>query len=219
MIIDCLSDLHGYTPTTPGGDLLIVAGDMTAMDTPKQWEKFYEWLKAQKYRKKIMIGGNHDNFLQSFMTTEASRALDAGIEYDHEYLCDNGCEFEGMKIWGSPWTIQFPNQNPEAMAFAVRTEFKLMDKFDSIPEDTNILITHSPPYGIGDMCSKGRVGSLALAHKVDSTPNLKLHVFGHIHEGYGVYDIDYKEVKYVCVNASYVDAKYKAAHKYIRVEL
>jgi hypothetical protein len=53
MIIDCISDLHGYLPKLEGGDLLIVCGDLTAYNKPKQYEEFFLWLKKQKYRKKV----------------------------------------------------------------------------------------------------------------------------------------------------------------------
>lgn len=225
MIIDCISDLHGYEPKLLGGDLLIIAGDMTAMDTRHQNQKFLIWLTNQSYRYKILIGGNHDNIMQEWLPHKLCDNI--------EYLCDNGCEFEGMKIWGSPWTLQFANQNPDAMAFTVKSEFQLMDKFDLIPMDTNILITHSPPYDKGDTCSKGRVGSIALSTKCLLLSNLKLHVFGHIHEGYGIYHrayshdgpiVDLKTDKvtpigYPSVNASFVDGRYRPANKPIRIIL
>ena len=61
MIIDCLADLHGHYPETEGGDLLIIAGDLTANDTLEQQLKFYIWLHRQKYKHYIFIAGNHDN--------------------------------------------------------------------------------------------------------------------------------------------------------------
>ncbi len=66
MIIDCIADLHGFYPSDlPGGDLLIIAGDLTATDTQKQHLEFVDWLYKQKYEKKVWIAGNHDNFLQN----------------------------------------------------------------------------------------------------------------------------------------------------------
>jgi hypothetical protein len=37
VIIDCISDLHGNEPKLPGGDILIIAGDMTARDAVVDW--------------------------------------------------------------------------------------------------------------------------------------------------------------------------------------
>jgi len=63
MIIDCISDIHGFFPKLDGGDLLLIAGDLTARDEPQQFKEFKQWLKEQRYAKKVLIAGNHDNFL------------------------------------------------------------------------------------------------------------------------------------------------------------
>jgi len=52
MIIDCIADLHGFYPELDGGDLLIIAGDITASDKSHQWVEFFKWLAAQDYQKK-----------------------------------------------------------------------------------------------------------------------------------------------------------------------
>lgn len=63
MKIDCVSDLHGYYPDLEGGDILIVAGDLTAHDTRNEVALFDNWICTQKYYAKIVVGGNHDNVL------------------------------------------------------------------------------------------------------------------------------------------------------------
>lgn len=216
MIIDCVSDLHGYLPELEGGDLLILAGDYTANDRIQGWNKFFDWLDNQNYRKKIMIAGNHDNFCKSWATSNDSIHDILAGKPSVSYLCDSGEEFEGLKIWGSPWSKTFPGINPHCCAFTVDTDEQLAEKWVLIPPDTDILITHSPSFGNFDIVQSGEsVGSLALwIMCLGIKP--KLHVFGHIHEAYG-------EAKHYngihLVNASYVNERYQPVNKPIRVIL
>lgn len=212
MIIDCISDLHGYFPELDGGDLLIVVGDLTANDIGKQYENFNTWLLDQEYTRKIIIAGNHDGFMTDIYT---ARLVCMGAEY----LYDSGTEFEGLKIWGSPWTLKFPRMNPKCMAFTVDTEEQLKEKWDMIPDDIDILITHSPPHGILDKCPNGNVGSKSLSQNIEKLKP-KLHVFGHIHECGGS-KVLYKHngPNTWCVNASIVNERYEHVNKPIRMKL
>lgn len=221
MIIDCISDLHGVEPELQGGDVLIVAGDLTARDRPKQYERFIAWMSKQEYKRKIVIGGNHDVLLEHDEEIFNDNRID---EYeDFEYLLDSGTVIEGLKVWGSPWTRVFTGQNEKCMAFALRTEYQLEDKFREIPEDTDILITHSPPFGFMDECSNGRVGSTALRDRLRHLGRLKLHVFGHIHEGYGQMTVPWQdrpgEKGRIFVNAAQMNLFYDNVNKPIRIEL
>lgn len=76
-----------------------------------------------------------------------------------------------------------------------------------------ISITHSPPNGILDDTGTQKVGSRSLLAKVQKLPKLKLHVFGHIHEGYGQQETH--GVKFV--NASFVNEYYDPIHQSIRI--
>ena len=228
MIIDCISDLHGYFPQLEGGDLLIVAGDLTARDKPIERLQFLQWLSDQNYKKKIFVAGNHDNSLVGMNI----RTVDNGQTH---YLCDSGTEFEyfrclddfahdghtlerkKLKIWGSPWTLRFPGENPKALAFTCRHENDLAEKWALIPEDTDILITHSPPLGILDKTIDGyNVGSRTLMGSLVYCFRPKLWVFGHIHESYG--QMKYKD-QTICVNASHVNERYQPVNKPVRIEL
>lgn len=213
MIIDCISDLHGHYPKLEGGDLLIVAGDLTARDYSDEYDKFYEWIYHQKYKKKIVIAGNHDNFLQNIPSF-------FNVLGGCDYLCDSGTEFDGFKIWGSPWTQTFEGMNPHCMAFTVDTEDELTKKWELIPCDTDILITHSPPFGIKDKTVDGEfVGSETLAYYVGGMkPPPKLWVWGHIHESYGR-DMVVRGENCIMVNASHVNEHYEPVNKPIRIEL
>lgn len=231
MIIDIISDLHGHKPHLEGGDLLIICGDLTARDTNDNWVEFETGLFDQKYKNKIIIAGNHDNFLGSM---DEHRMWKYWDKIPHvTYLSDSGTEFEGLKFFGTPWTKTFPGINPMCCAFTCDTEEELYDKFVQIPDDIDILISHGPMYGILDEVMdmsvgfeneyKRHCGSTALREAVDRVKP-KLFVFGHIHEQGGK-QVIYKHGGYgdenntLCVNASYVNEYYQPVNKVMRIEL
>lgn len=237
MRIDFLSDLHGYLPETPGGDVLILCGDYTAADKLPQWATFFSWLKKQKYTKKILIAGNHDNYMMSGWPKNQKEAKELGEvqewleelddefeREDFEYLCDSGCEVvtngNRVKIWGTPWTKTFPGINPRCCAFTVGTEEELAVKFSLIPEDTDILVSHGPPYRVLDANVEGHpCGSVSLLEALDNVKPLYM-VFGHIHEQGGK-QILYKHIgpNTWCLNVSHVDERYKPKNKVTRIYL
>lgn len=217
LIIDCISDLHGNFPELAPGDLLTVAGDLTACDTRWQQIDALRWIGEQKYKLKVIIGGNHDSLLQekrSVIGRRYFRCLNRNVEY----LEDSGTEHDGLKIWGSPWTKKFPGMNERCMAFTVDTDDELAEKWALIPDDTDILITHCPAFGYLDVGIRGfshqRAGSESLANWIEQDPDLKLHVHGHIHEGYG--QIGQFPIR---VNASHVNRSYDPVNEPIRIIL
>jgi Icc-related predicted phosphoesterase len=249
MIIDAISDLHGHYPTLEGGDLLIVAGDLTARDTQEQLDEFDNWLVHQPYKKKIFIAGNHDNLLidetpRKYMMGNSKKWVERC-----EYLRDSGTEFEyweegnppldrasfcrKLKIWGSPWTKTFPGMNPKCKAFTCDTEEELAVKFSLIPADTDILITHSPPFKCLDKAKrynkKGywiprdpyeHVGSTSLGYALCRIQP-KLHIFGHIHEEGGKVETIHinSHDNLICVNVSHVNEDYEPVNKPTRIIL
>lgn len=206
--IAVLSDLHGYEPKTTGGDLLIIAGDLTASDKQTQYDRFFFWLDHQKYSKKIIVGGNHDGWL-----AERDTCIDYFPECD--YLCDEGTEFEGIKIWGSPHTKTFIGINPLCAAFMCDTEEDLNEYWQMIPLDTDILITHGPPKGILDTSyNNNRCGSeTLLRHVMEVKP--RYHFFGHIHECGGKDPHVIENTHFI--NASHVDHRYKPVNPPINI--
>src|ERR1700744_38890 len=174
MIIDCISDLHGYFPKLDGGDLLIIAGDLTSRDERDQYVEFFKWLYLQKYKRKILVAGNHDNWLQELFIIPNEPT-------DLDYLCNSGTEFEGLKIWGTPHSLRFDGVNPRCTAF-MGTENDLKEKYDLIPEGIDILISHTPPYSILDKNIYGEhCGSKSLRNAMFRVKP-KYLVCGHIHE-------------------------------------
>lgn len=215
MIIDCISDLHGYFPELEGGDLLIIAGDLTMNDSLNEINRFKDWLVkvGSKYKKTVMVAGNHDNWIEMREFFSADKS-----SWQHAYHCyleDSGTEFEGLKIYGSPWTKRFHGMNHRCMAFTCDTEHQLHEKFSLIPDDIDILITHSPPYGFLDKITReGNVGSTSLREHVLDRIQPSYHIFGHIHEN-GGQQYDYIHTNFI--NASHVDECYDPIHKPIRI--
>ncbi len=204
--VTCVSDLHGYKPELEGGDLLILGGDLTARGTAKEYHAFNSWLETLPFQCKVVIAGNHDELIEkSEVKIEGS-----GVHY----LQDSGCEFKGLKIWGTPWTRRMRGQN-WAMAFSVKDEIDLCAHFDQIPTDIDILLSHAPPFGILDVCRSGSVGSEILRQAAFRIKP-KLCCFGHIHEKGG----HWVQLEETCfVNASIVNEHYQEVNDPITINL
>src|ERR1700687_3179512 len=148
MIIDCIADLHGHYPELEGGDLLIIAGDLTATGAINEYLDFNKWLSRQQYERKIVIAGNHDKLCEKGILINTGKTVMMPtipvLDNKTIYICDSGTEFEGLKIWGTPWTKTFLGMNPRCKAFTCDTEEELAEKYQMIPEDTDILISHGP---------------------------------------------------------------------------
>ena len=70
--------------------------------------------------------------------------------------------------------------------FEIRDEKDYMVLHTAIVADVDILITHGPALGILDQNMAGiYCGSNSLKNRVQELQNLKLHIFGHIHESRG----------------------------------
>lgn len=174
-----ISDTHGNygKVVVPDGDVLIHCGDITASGTLGEYVAFNEWLKPLPHKHKIVIGGNHDFALQR-QPKEALAALDAAT-----YLEDEEVVIDGLHIYGSPWQPEYLD-----LAFNLpRGGEELFEKWEAIPAHTNILVTHGPPHGVLDrLAYHGNIGCELLRKRLKWLTGLKLHCFGHIHEGYGM---------------------------------
>jgi predicted phosphodiesterase len=204
--IVCISDTHMLHDqvSVPPGDVLIHAGDFSNQGALSDVEKFNAWLGALPHRHKIVIAGNHD-FCFEWNAQEAQDLLSSCV-----YLQDSGIEVEGFKIWGSPWQPRFFD-----WAFNLDRGEPLREKWSLIPPDTDILITHGPARGHGDRTVTGEdVGCEDLLDRLRQLEPL-LHVFGHIHEGYGVTN----EGPTICVNACNCTLRYQATQAPIVVDL
>jgi Icc-related predicted phosphoesterase len=191
--IVAISDTHNkhYLLSLPKGDMIIHGGDVSLRGKRREVIKFLDWFSRLDYKYKIFIAGNHDFLFEDHnLITEILKDYPQLI-----YLNDSGVEIEGIKIWGSPIQPYFHN-----WAFN-RIGTSIIKHWDLIPNDTNILITHGPPFGILDKTTRGaEVGCPFLLEKVNIVKP-KFHIFGHIHESQG----DVVENGIHFINASVLD--------------
>lgn len=210
MKIACLSDTHGYTPDIPDCDLLLLAGDYCPVVKGQNWwfrETFAPWInKISEKIPVIGVAGNHDLLFE--------KAPDLVPKMNWTYLQDSGYEWNGLKFWGSPWQTRFYD-----WAFN-EDEPQLKKKWDLIPDDTDVLILHGPPRGFGDFAPRvneaggEHTGSPSLLKKIEKIKP-KLVIAGHIHSGYGSYNIG--DTKFL--NCSYVNEKYQPTNAIQIVEI
>ncbi len=206
MKIVCISDTHGkHTELkVPDGDILIHAGDI-GYNNSKLIKDFNNWLGELPHKYKVVIAGNHDEYIY-YNSNRTRERLTNCI-----YLENEGCIIKGLNIWGSPISPTFVK-----WYFMADRGEDIKRYWDMIPRNLDILITHSPPYDILDTSKKGdkHLGCLDLHRKVYEVSPL-LHIFGHIHGGYGQETLS--DIKFV--NASVLDEKYNMKNKPQVIEL
>jgi len=200
----------------PSGDIFIYAGDFCNSGALQDVLAFNRWLTEHdifnKFRYVVVVAGNHDIIFEN-SPHYAESFLHKQVIYlkDNECKCYYGSELSAgkyVRIYGSPWSLEFNN-----WAF-MKTEEQLAKKFAKIPEGIDILVTHSPPYGILDVVKNDHLGSKSLADKVKQIKP-KVHIFGHLHEGYGHEEHD--GIHYY--NVSILDGMYSISNKPTEIEL
>mgnify|MGYP003553848353 CR=1 FL=1 len=258
MIIAAISDTHGELPPLDNKDCsaAFLCGDIfDAYDHGVLVQQEFvhtsliPWIKSFQIPTYI-VGGNHDILFERYGPPEELLEVATYLQDDSTTIESDGDTF---KVWGSPWTHKIGkwafdvdemvrgNRNividPEGDKHRIKYSYaqegiSLSKQFAMIPEDTDILITHSPPYGIKDSRGSGAVesvdiadvpflpneahwGSPSLRKKVAETKPT-VHLFGHSHNS-GIVE---KEGT-LFANVSYLDDDYEIADSswtYIEIE-
>jgi predicted phosphodiesterase len=215
LISDTHTKHHLCENDLPGGDILIHAGDFMNTGYHKaEAEEFFQWFDSiNNYDTKIFIAGNHDRLMENdptkmlgiltgYKTIEYLQDEDLVLYFDGP---NGDCPEDNIRIYGSPWQPEFYN-----WAFNLpRNGEELKAKWNAIPDNTDILITHGPPFGYQDIPGGQsiRVGCDLLRYRVDEI-RPKIHVFGHIHGGWGHYYNGHTHF----FNASVLDERYLYTH-------
>jgi len=174
-----LSDTHGQNDilkNLPATDVLIHCGDSTRYGSMDNLREFAEAFGKCDASLKLLIAGNHDRCFQVHWAESERICSKNGIFY----LQDSAVVWKGIKFWGIPWTPPFLNW------YFMANEEKLIEKWEQVSDDVDVLISHGPPYTILDRLTKGgeHVGSIEQFDRV-LLIGPTLNVFGHIHEAYG----------------------------------
>lgn len=217
----CISDTHGMhhklTPHLPQGDVLLHAGDFTQTGELNEVEDFGSWFESLPHTHKIVVAGNHE---VTFHTSHYDRIYDRlwsqahTTKYDSAkcraalttksgvtYLEDEAAEIAGVKVYGSPWQPKFC----EGWGYNLSRGSECRMKWDRIPKDTHILLTHTPPVGHGDLTSsRQHVGCVDLLQTVQQQVRPLFNIFGHIHSAYGVT----RDQQTTYINAASCDSHY-----------
>ncbi len=198
----CISDTHSQYPSIPNGDLLIHAGDLTNSGSRSDIQKTINWLNTLPHLHKVVVAGNHDNWLDptsSARKSDPEEHIDWGtviyLEYRRVEL-----EFAGgrsLKVYGAPGIPYIGNGH----AFQYNHKFG-ENPFLNMPEGIDILITHTPPATHLD----NQLGCFALLTELWRVKPI-LHVFGHCHSGYGTSRVYFDAAQHLLDALKLSDAK------------
>ena len=192
--------LHHDRLEVPPGDILVHAGDFSGRGRLEEVKAFLDWYGSLPHTHKVLIAGNHD-----FLAEREPRLFRSLIPDNLIYLEDSGVTIEGIRIWGSPiqpWFFDW--------AFNRQRGADIRQHWALIPDDTDILVTHGPPYGILDRVARdgSPVGCRDLLRRINDI-DIKINVFGHIHEAYGQQSVG----NTLFLNAAVLDENYILCHK------
>lgn len=213
-----LSDTHGLHARmdhpVPEADVLIHAGDFCGRGRDSEVRDFASWMGAMPHRHKLVVPGNHDRPVED----DEPRCRQVFADHGIRLLINKSVEIEGFRFFGSPYTPTFFDWHfMRDRGPAIRAEW------EKIPEDADVVITHGPPYGHGDLAPpwKGEpprhVGCFELLNRLRSV-RPRLNVFGHIHDGHGI-TISDEIPGTTFVNASVCTEAYRPLNRPWRFEL
>ncbi|MDH8701583.1 Icc-related predicted phosphoesterase [Dysgonomonadaceae bacterium PH5-43] len=187
-------NMHYLLRNLPDADIIIHSGDVSFAGSESEVLDFVEWFEKLPYKYKIFVAGNHDDCLFGETIN--------GLLDNCFYLCNSEVVIEGIKFYGIP-------------LFMEDVLSRECDKhISNIPTDTDVLITHQPPYSVLDFSENTHYGDpLLLQQALAIQP--QYHLFGHIHKAYGIEKIE----NTTFVNASLVDNNYKLLNNPILLKI
>lgn len=216
MKVVMISDQHGHLPKVEKCDLLLVGGDITPttnhyVDFQREWldQHYRDWLESCPADKIVGVAGNHDFVFQNGKPPK---------DLPWTYLEDEGTEYGGLRIWGTPWQPYFYNWAFNSPQFDDGSFLK--KKFDLIPDETDIILGHGPPRLFVDRAYP-EGPHLGCSQMLDAINRVqpRLMVCGHIHGGHGIAKKYHGNGYTTIVNAAIVDERYKPTHEILSIDI
>ena len=201
-----ISDTHGRHRALdlPEGDVLVHCGDFCTHGKEREARAFADWMRGQPHPHKVVVAGNHDRCLE--LDPSLAETLFEGCTY----LFDTSATVAGLSFHGSPWQPWFLD-----WAFNLPRGEPLREKWALIPDGIDVLITHGPPMHVLDRTFAGIHAGCADLREAVERVRPALHLFGHIHEGFGTE----RHGDILFVNASTCDLEYQATHRPVVIDL
>jgi hypothetical protein len=212
MKIVAFSDQHGNLDfSLPEADLVLCAGDVCPDFRPRHergvWNqagwletRFMPWWENNKTIAGVATFGNHDF-----------------VRYGPDpFVTDRKVHLAGLEIWLSPWSNEFCGWS------WMKDPKDLKEIYDFIPVTTDVIVSHQPPYGYGDLLDPKmvrlgedpHVGSKELLDVIDRVQP-KLVICGHIHSGRGSYQRGETSI----YNVALVNEAYERVHEPVEIDL
>lgn len=195
---------HEKLEPLPAGDILLHTGDFTNFGSIEEVRRFAAWMGRQSgFQHKLVVPGNHDMVLDgqyyrdyySDWAEEYCAAEEAVTALEQlggcTVLVDRSVQLCGLNFLGSPWVER---STPWSTGFN-RSSEEMQQHWDALGRTAaasgrivDVLLTHNPPLGTGDMLSTGqRCGCPHLAKMVAEVLRPRMHFFGHVHSEPGVW--------------------------------
>lgn len=181
----CLSDTHNQLArvSIPDGDVFIHCGDaVNFWSSRRDLRRFNRLVGNLPHPHKLFVSGNHCVCLDENRPDLSQEMLSNML-----YVQDQLVEIEGVRFYGSPWRPRrgcfYPS---EAFGFDHRRIGE--EKWSRIPSGVDVLLTHSPPFGVLDYSARhgARLGCLQLLREELRRVRPRLHLFGHVHDSAGI---------------------------------
>lgn len=195
----------------PNGDVFILAGDFMYEGTPAEWKPRVESLAALPHKRKIYVPGNHDYFPFHYRGLARSQLRrEANVTLVDDY--DPHFEIDGVKFLAIPFVTELHGWAYNLKEQAVYEWLKAAT--DEYAPD--VIISHAPPYQIGDAVGKNNYGCMAF-NKWFYEPGRKPKVWisGHVHESYGRRMVD----ECMFYNVAMCDEKYRQVNPPMVIEI